>query len=1110
MLQVHSSNHLESLLDHLLTRINQGDPFAAEVIVVENPGMSRWLQQRIAEYDGISANLQFLSVAQFIWQSAQCWIEDLPEPPQRNSTKLQWQIFQILPEYLSQSAFSELRQYLEDDQSGLQRFQLAGRIAGTFERYLVYRAELIQEWQQGKGVHWQAVLWRAIAPEIPYTWGDLRQQLINAGNAASQMPALKPLPERVSVFGVSDMAPIYIDLLQLHGAHSSICIYYLNPCTGYWADIKDEKSQARRRARAYFDRLDREDDPTGLLDIGNPLLASWGHAGQAFLDQLLEREVQESESFIVPEGDSLLHRVQRDVLLLEDKSDGSGGAIATDDHTVFVHSAHSPLREVQILHDQLLDLFATLPGLKPRDIIVMAPDIDRYAPFVTATFGTAPAEQFIPWSISDRRMRAEQQLLEALLVLLQLPESRFTSTDVFALLQVPAVKRRFSLERTDLSRLHQWIQESGIRWSLDAEMRTELGLPETESNSWDFGLQRMFLGYAMPSEQGRLYADIAPYNELEGSDSERLEQLQLFIDLARRWRKRLANAEYSPIEWVHEIDQLAEAFFEPDHSEDYSLRSFREVLISSFAEAGDAAVNLQVLTEVVQSALDDNSNVRQFLNGKVTFSNMVPMRCIPFKVICLIGMNAADFPREDRPMSFDLTMQQPRRGDRSRSNDDRYLFLETLLSARERFYLSYVGKDIRDNTDKAPATVVTEMLAYINASYQRPNQLKDNTSPDSVFSDAAVSVVQHPLQPFSKRYFDQSNEYFKNHKPLWFQAASTQRQIRPFIDTTESRASKDPADPSVFQLPEPSKQVSLNQLVLFFTKPSVSYLLERLQVGGVYTIDDLSTAEQFALDNLEKWKVDQAVLEYGKHMSKTEVRRTLDAQGVLPAGVFGDSYFNDSYKRGISLDIRVLAHQSKETIEPLDFAIEVGDFLLGGYLTQLGNNGMVFWRAGKRRITDMLSVWIQHLCLCAAAPAGLPKRSVYVFTDCTVEFKEVPDPLVHLQALMELRYRGLITPIPFFPNASFNSSAAENEDAAIDEAHKAWLSECNKDSNHIVWREQENIFNDEFLSIAGVVFNPWREYMEERPEKDEIPETLPDEMYLLQAGQDTDSDGARL
>jgi len=310
MLQVHSSNHLESLLDQLLTRINQGDPFYSEVIVVENPGMSRWLQQRIAAYDGISANLRFVSPAQFIWESAQCWIDDLPEPPQRNSTRLQWQIYEVLPEFLSQSAFAELQSYLQDDQAGLKRFQLAGRIAGTFERYLIYRSELIDAWQKGRDVHWQAVLWRAIADSVSLTWGDLRSSLLSL----SGKPPKTPVPERASVFGVSDIAPIYIDLLQGIALHSSICIYYLNPCAGYWADIVDEKSQAKRRAKAYQSRVNKIEDPTGLLDIGNPLLASWGHAGQAFLDQLLERQVQETESFVEPPNETLLHSVQRDIL----------------------------------------------------------------------------------------------------------------------------------------------------------------------------------------------------------------------------------------------------------------------------------------------------------------------------------------------------------------------------------------------------------------------------------------------------------------------------------------------------------------------------------------------------------------------------------------------------------------------------------------------------------------------------------------------------------------------------------------------------------------------------------------------------------------------------
>jgi len=1103
MLQVHSSNYLESLLDQLLTRINQGDPFCSEVIVVENPGMSRWLQQRIAVHDTISANLTFISPAQFVWESAQCWIADLPEPPQRNSTRLQWRIYELLPDFLSQSVFGELRNYLQDDEDGLHRFQLAGRIAGTFERYLIYRPELIEAWQQGRDVHWQAVLWRAVAQDTPYTLGDLRTRLISVSGSAPNVA----LPERVSVFGVSDMAPVFIDLMQCVAAHSNICIYHLNPCAEYWADIQDQKSQARRRAKAYRLRGSMEEDPAGLLDIGNPLLASWGHAGQAFLDQLLERQVAETESFIEPQSDSLLNAVQRDILLLEDKSDGSGGSVAAGDLSISVHGAHSPLREVQILHDQLLALFKTKKDLAPRDIIVMAPDIDKYAPFVNATFGTAPAGQYIPWSISDRRMRAEQQLLEALLVLLQLPESRFESTDVFALLQVPAVRRKFKLERNDLTRLHQWIQESGIRWSLDAKMRTELGLPPVNTNSWQFGFKRMFVGYAMPATEKRLYEGIAPYNEIEGTDSDRLEKLQLFIHLARRWRKRLAENVCNPIDWLEEINQLSEAFFDPDHSEDYALRSFREALISSFSEAGDTAINLAVLTEVVQSVLDDNSNVRQFLNGKVTFSNMVPMRCIPFRVICLLGMNADDFPREDRPMSFDLTVQQPRRGDRSRANDDRYLFLETLLSAREVFHLSYVGKDIRDNTDKAPATVVTELLAYINAAYTR----------DGATENDVVSVLQHPLQPFSKRYFNQSEERFHNYKPLWFEAADTGQPGTAFIDNTESRQSSEAASLSEATLDEPSKHVEIGQLADFYSRPAYHYMLQQLQVRPPFVEDDLEATEQFELDGLEQWSINQSVLQYGRIMPKAEVRKTLDAEGLLPAGVTGDAFFENSYKQAIALDQRILIHEPRHPFPPLEVELQIGDYLLEGQLSGLGNSGWFDWRIGSKRTKDVLATWINHLCLCATAPAAVPKRSTYVFTDVTVAFKEVSDPLVHLQALLELRHQSLLSPQPFFPEASgafahavdVNNPKAGDDLAGLSQAVRKWRggqhspAEQNKDSNSIVWRGQTELFNDEFKRLARLVFEPLLDRMEESPKDDELPDELPDE--LSYAAQEVES-----
>ena len=311
------------------------------------------------------------------------------------------------------------------------------------------------------------------------------------------------------------MPPLYIDILRAVSRHTSVCIYYLNPCQEYWADIENEKQQTRRRARARQTGLL---DPTTLLDVGNPLLASWGHAGQAFLDQLLDSDIEQTEDFeplsISQLPVSRLQKLQADILDLHDATTDPDPIYAENDYSIQVHSVHSALREVQVLHDQLLHLFECHQSLKPRDIIVMAPDIDRYAPFVDAIFGTAVNELHIPWSISDKRLRTEKQLLEGLASLLRLPESRFESTQVLALLDVPAVQRRFSLDTDHLRSLRQWVRESGIRWSLDAAMREDLQLPAESLNSWQFGLERLFLGYALPDMDGELYEGIAPYADI--------------------------------------------------------------------------------------------------------------------------------------------------------------------------------------------------------------------------------------------------------------------------------------------------------------------------------------------------------------------------------------------------------------------------------------------------------------------------------------------------------------------------------------------------------------------------------------------------------------------
>ena len=377
MLLIHHSNRLEILLRALRTFLaaTPADPFAPEQIVVQNQGMARWVVQQLAEQEGIAANMAFPLPASFVWRVFRAWMPELPERSAFDREQLAWRIYARLPARLAEPAFAELAGYLAGEPRALKRWQLARRIADVFDRYLVYRPDLVLDWEAGAEAHWQACLWRDLAAETP---GPHRARLLAELSAAFRAcrPPLLPelLPQRVAFFGLTALPPAYCGVLEGLGAHCDVHLFLLNPCREYWADIVDEGGRSRRRARAL---AAGQPDPGALLDLGNPLLAAFGHTGQAFLDQVLELSGESSEQFIDPGDATLLSRLQQDILDLRDprKSDPAQRAVLDPaDRSLSMHCCHSPLREVQVLHDRLLAFFETLtePPLEPRDILVMA------------------------------------------------------------------------------------------------------------------------------------------------------------------------------------------------------------------------------------------------------------------------------------------------------------------------------------------------------------------------------------------------------------------------------------------------------------------------------------------------------------------------------------------------------------------------------------------------------------------------------------------------------------------------------------------------------------------------------------------------------------------
>ncbi len=1070
MLKIYHSNRLEHLAAHLAATI-QVEPLqsvlAAEVIVTQHQGMARWLSIQLAQVQGISANCDYPLPASYIWALYRSQLEEVPEHSTFDRSTLAWRLMALLPTLLDEPEFSPLKQYLEGGRDQLKQYQLCRYIADTFEQYLIYRPEWIHAWQRGENEGcekqpWQSHLWRAlVADQAPLHRASLHQQFMQRAAAGNINP--ETLPQRLMIFGINSLPPAYLEVLAAVAQHIDVHLFSLNPCLAFWEDITDPKTLARLRQRW---QNQGKPDLSEMYEVGNSLLASMGKQGRDF-QRLIHQEqyaTEDHDCTVYLDEETLLESIQSDILQLLERGQGDYEAspVAVDDDSLTIHSCHSPMREVQVLYDQLLQMFEQDPELLPRDIIVMTPEIDTYAPYIEAIFGTASEGRVIPWSIADRSAQAEHPVLNTFLQLLQLPTARMNASEVLAMLEVPSISRRYGLDEQAQQRIRQWVQESGIRWGLDGESRRELDQPADDRFSWQFGLQRLMLGYAVPPEE-QIHQGYLPYIHIEGMEAQWLGKLQRFLDDLAALRKRLARS-HTPAQWQGLINEILSHFEIEGEDEQQAMQLLRSVVhdLSQQTAAADyeQPIPLEVVQDYLKGHLLSPASPHRFLAGQVSFCAMMPMRSLPFKVVCMIGMNERAYPRTRPPLGFDLMVDNPRPGDRSRRDDDRYLFLEALLSARQKLYISYTGRSIRDNALMLPSVLVSELQDYIEQGFV------------SEVGEPIVKqlITEHPLQPFSPRYFQGDPQLF-SYDPLWSNAARVRQkepQQQPFIETALP-----PAEAA-------QRSLSLHELIRFFNAPTRYFLQRRLGIYLEQADDEIEDSEPFALNSLQIYQLKQQLLEQSLQGGDLDhYREILKGKAELPAGAFAEV----SYEQYCTTTIEFaesLKTELEPPLEPIELDLKIGDFHLHGWLANVTPDGLQSYRYTKIKAKDRLALWLNHLALCAINPEGVALKSRHFAEDGTLCFAPVDDPLHQLQLLLQHYWQGLQKPLPFYPESSLLYTKLINKgkvDEALVKAEKSFLGneyhpgEGADPYLQLVLRDR-NPFDGSFVELAGAIYQP--------------------------------------
>ncbi|WP_136146224.1 exodeoxyribonuclease V subunit gamma [Escherichia coli] len=1041
MLRVYHSNRLdvlEALMEFIVERERLDDPFEPEMILVQSTGMAQWLQMTLSQKFGIAANIDFPLPASFIWDMFVRVLPEIPKESAFNKQSMSWKLMTLLPQLLEREDFTLLRHYLTDDSDKRKLFQLSSKAADLFDQYLVYRPDWLAQWETGHLVEglgeaqaWQAPLWKAL---VEYThelgqprWhrANLYQRFIETLESATTCPP--GLPSRVFICGISALPPVYLQALQALGKHIEIHLLFTNPCRYYWGDIKDPaylaKLLTRQRRHSFEDRelpLFRDSENAGQLfnsdgeqDVGNPLLASWGKLGRDYIYLLSDLESsQELDAFVDVTPDNLLHNIQSDILELENRavagvnieefsrSDNKRPLDPLDSSITF-HVCHSPQREVEVLHDRLLAMLEEDPTLTPRDIIVMVADIDSYSPFIQAVFGSAPADRYLPYAISDRRARQSHPVLEAFISLLSLPDSRFVSEDVLALLDVPVLAARFDITEEGLRYLRQWVNESGIRWGIDDDNVRELELPATGQHTWRFGLTRMLLGYAMESAQGE-WQSVLPYDESSGLIAELVGHLASLLMQLNIWRRGLAQ-ERPLEEWLPVCRDMLNAFFLPDAETEAAMTLIEQQWQAIIAEGlgaqyGDA-VPLSLLRDELAQRLDQERISQRFLAGPVNICTLMPMRSIPFKVVCLLGMNDGVYPRQLAPLGFDLMSQKPKRGDRSRRDDDRYLFLEALISAQQKLYISYIGRSIQDNSERFPSVLVQELIDYIGQSHYLPGDEALNCDESEARVKAHLTCL-HTRMPFDPQNYQPGER--QSYAREWLPAASQ-----------AGKAHSEFVQPLPFTLPE---TVPLETLQRFWAHPVRAFFQMRLQVNFRTEDSEIPDTEPFILEGLSRYQINQQLLNALVEQDDAErLFRRFRAAGDLPYGAFGEIFWEKQCQEMQQLADRVIA--CRQPGQSMEIDLACNGVQITGWLPQVQPDGLLRWRPSLLSVAQGMQLWLEHLVYCASGGNGesrlfLRKDGEWRFPPLAAE-----QALHYLSQLIEGYREGMSAPLLGLPES---------------------------------------------------------------------------------------------
>lgn len=1026
MLIIHRSERADRLVFALgqVLSAPTDDPFRPEIVAVPSKGVERWLAQQLSHVlgaeqdDGVCANVLFPSYTRFLDEISAEADEDYAASVEKWSPEQSvWPLLSVIDECAPSEPWCRvLARHLGLDGSGDKgrRLAVAGKLAGLFYRYGLSRPEMLTAWhdnrdEQGDGtalpadLSWQAELWRRLRAEIG---GPSPAELLD------QTCARFPAGPSFSIFGATRIAPARVRILEALALRRDVHLWVHHPSPALWAAVRDANERPGRR---------RDQRPA----VANPLLASMSRDVRE-LQQLLGGIASRGEHHPIGERPAtLLGRLQGE--LADDRVPAERVPLAGHDRSLQVHAAHGSARQVEVVREVILGLLNADPALEPRDILIMCPDVETFAPLVAASFGMADEPNGHPAArlrvkLADRSLRQTNPLLSLLSQLLELAASRVTATQILDLVGAPPVRRRFGFDADDIERLRDWTVAANARWGLDAEHRRAYQLSNIAQGTWRSAVDRLLLGVAM--EEGVAWVgDTLPLDDVDSSDIDLAGRFAEVIDRVDRAVRAFGERHTAP-QWAGLLDDVVRGLGEEDQPWQgmHLSRELGEVAMN--AADADVELSLADITELLRERLAGRPTRASFRTGTLTVCTLVPMRSVPHRVVCLLGMDDGAFPRQSIADGDDVLAREPRTGERDVRSEDRQLFLDAICSAQEQLVITYTGTDPRTGADVPPCVPLSELLDAVDATAAaadgRPGR-------DHV-------VTKHPLQPFDPRNFLPGE--LGTPQPFSFDPsalAGARAAGHPRTPPPPLVADRLPIAPA-------HESVSLDDLIRFFQHPVRGFLRQRLGISTAADEEDPADALTVELDGLSGWAVGDRVLQQCLAGTPRETAARLERlRGELPPGPLGTQAMRDIGRR---VDALLRASELERAVPPesLDVAVPLSDGravsgTVGGVRGPTILTVTYSTLAPKHRLT----AWLRYLAVVAASHDA-DYRAVTVGRSRDDARRSIlhgvqPDIARRLlEVLVGVRDAGLREPLPLVLETSAEYATRRSHGATIDHA----------------------------------------------------------------------------